>query len=110
MGEIPRNSPCFECVSPQTKKRAPCCWGNTMIVSNNEYHRHFKGKPGVVFIAYVYDRWMGERVKISYDEACPNLDIKKGLCVIHKRSEPTACQDTIALVSLLCCKTPGGRQ
>lgn len=80
-----------------------------MIVSNREYHQHFKGKPGVVFIAYINDRWMGERVKISYDDACPNLDVK-GLCRIHNGNEPTACQDTTALVSPLCCKTPGGRQ
>lgn len=81
-----------------------------MIVSNSEYNKHFKGKSGVVFIAFVYDWWMGERVKISYDDVCPNLDIKTGLCLIHDGNEPTACQDTTALVSTLCCKTSGGRQ
>jgi len=55
MGEIPQNSPCFECVSPVTRRRAPCCWGNTMIVSNREYLQHFKGKSGVIFVAYVND-------------------------------------------------------
>ncbi|HZZ98466.1 MAG TPA: hypothetical protein VFG51_00900 [Candidatus Saccharimonadia bacterium] len=109
---MPHNSenPCIGCISQRTGHRAPCCWGLTRLeLTAYEYRRDFAGKAGVTVVGMTNDEWSGEGVAVAMPDACVNLDTRTGLCTIQDH-KPKACIDLIPFVSLICIKTPGGRE